>query len=106
MLGPVKPLADLILPSDEAAHVTAWYCLAGLMIAAFPRARPLDLFLAPLLLGVALEFVQGMVRRNVEIGDVLANGLGIFLALTPKVFHHLKLTFVRDAQGLAGKSSR
>jgi VanZ family protein len=62
---------------DKALHFTAYFGLAWLGTLAWGRrVRPLLILAVVLALGGILEILQGMVGRDGEWGDMLANTLG------------------------------
>jgi hypothetical protein len=74
-----------LAPWDKAEHFMAFYALAGLGAAAFPK-RPL--WVIALLLsafGALIEFVQGLdiVHRDRDFWDWVADTLAIGAALAP-----------------------
>jgi hypothetical protein len=74
-----------LAPWDKAEHFMAFYALAGLGAAAFPK---LPLWVIALLLsafGALIEFVQGLdiVHRDMEFWDWVADTLAIGAALAP-----------------------
>jgi len=74
-----------LAPWDKAEHFMAFYALAGLGAAAFPK---LPLWVIALLLsgfGALIEFVQGLdiVHRDRDFWDWVADTLAIGAALAP-----------------------
>jgi hypothetical protein len=74
-----------LAPWDKAEHFMAFYALAGLGAAAFPK---LPLWVIALLLsafGALIEFVQGLdiVHRDMDFWDWVADTLAIGAALAP-----------------------
>lgn len=74
-----------LVPWDKAEHFIAFYALAGLGCAAFPRANPW--FIAALLsaFGALIEVVQGLpiVNRDSDFWDWVADTLAVAAALAP-----------------------
>lgn len=85
MLGPVKPIADLILPSDWSAHIVALFCVTSVLSAAYPAWSLKRTWAMAVFLGVSLELAQGLMGRDLELSDILANTVGASLALAPLV---------------------
>ena len=82
--GPPSPGPGL-LPWDKAQHFLAFYVLAGLTAAAFPKGRMWIIVATMLGLGAAIEIVQGlpMVHRDADVFDWVADGVGVTFALAP-----------------------
>ena len=80
-LIPSKALPQLNL-SDKIEHLLAYAVLAALGDIAFPNRRRV-LAVGLLATGVGLEFLQGAMglRRQAEVLDALANGLGVAAGL-------------------------
>src|SRR5689334_3759730 len=85
LTGPVK-YRDLGLPfPDTVAHALLFYGLSTLMLGALPRSRTFDLALALVAIGAASEVAQGLVGRDMELGDWIADSLGVGAAFLPTV---------------------
>jgi VanZ family protein len=68
---------------DKAEHFTAYFGLALLASLGWGLRRSLVwVLLGVILLGGALEIAQGMVGRDADWHDELANSLGAFLGMT------------------------
>lgn len=85
MYGSLLPAGDLPEPLfpgvDKLQHLLGYAALAGYAVMLFERARAHALAaLAMLLLGVAIEFMQGALTesRSADAADALANGIGVF----------------------------
>jgi len=74
-----------LVPWDKAEHFIAFYALAGLAAAAFPRRNLI--VIAALLsgFGALIEIVQGLdiVRRDRDFWDWVADTIAILAALAP-----------------------
>lgn len=89
---PGSPLGQVALwPGDKASHIAAFYALTALSMAVFPRAHLLILCLALGLLGAGIEYGQGFVGREVSVRDMIANFIGMLIALLPVAMHSLRL---------------
>jgi|WetSurMetagenome_2_1015567.scaffolds.fasta_scaffold102804_2 hypothetical protein len=77
--------APHLFPWDKAEHVLAFYVLAFLGAAAFPRVKAWGLALVLLIFGGAIELIQGTpwIDRDADIHDVFADAVGIGFALAP-----------------------
>jgi VanZ family protein len=86
------PLPD-IPDSDKFGHCLAYASLAAMAVQLFaPRATLVRVALALVLLGIALEFLQGLTpNRTPDPLDALANTCGVLLGMS------LALTPLRDA---------
>jgi hypothetical protein len=83
LTGPIR-YRDLHLPfPDTVAHAILFYGLSLLMLGALPRSRTGDLILALLAIGGASEVAQGLVGRDMELGDLAADCLGVAAAFLP-----------------------
>ena len=91
-LGP-PPNGPGLLPWDKAQHFLAFYVLAGLTAAAFPKGRIWIIVAALLGLGGAIEVVQGlpMVRRDADVFDWVADTVGVTFALAPLLLARWRL---------------
>ena len=74
-----------LLPWDKAQHFLAFYVLAVLGAAAFPRQALLAPALALAAFGGMIELVQALpfVGRDAEVGDWAADVVGVLFALAP-----------------------
>jgi len=82
---PAPPSPDFE-SSDKAGHVLAYAALMGSFAVVYTARRP-PLAIAFIALGIALEFVQGLLGyRSLEVTDMLANTLGVLLGWTGAVF--------------------
>jgi hypothetical protein len=83
VIPPAKALR--LVPWDKAEHFIAFYALAGLAVAAFPRRHPLMLAALLSLFGALIEVVQGLpiVHRDRDFWDWVADTLAIAAALAP-----------------------
>ena len=74
-----------IAPWDKAEHFIAFYALAGLAAAAFPRRSVFVLGALLSAFGAFIEFVQGLdiVHRDRDFWDWVADTIAIAAALAP-----------------------
>jgi hypothetical protein len=77
--------APHLFPWDKAEHVLAFYVLAFLGAAAFPRVKAWGVALVLLIFGGAIELIQGTpwIQRDADIHDWFADAVGIGFALGP-----------------------
>ncbi len=77
--------APHLLPWDKAEHFLAFYALAILGAAAFPRWNALWIAAPLLALGGLIEIVQALpiVGRDSDIHDWYADTIGVVFALAP-----------------------
>ena len=82
-LWPKPPQPFEFEQSDKLSHVIAYMILMLWFANIYPRrSSQLQLSLGFFVMGVCLEFLQGMTEyRTFAYADMLANGLGILLAL-------------------------
>ena len=84
-----KPPVELAFDyGDKWGHLLAYAVLMGWFVQLYQRRNMLLFYaLFLLMLGVVLEFLQGLTGRYFEYADMLANGggvaLGLLLLLTP-----------------------
>jgi VanZ family protein len=74
-----------MVPWDKAQHFIAFYALAGLAAAAFPKRNLLWIAVALSAFGALIEVVQGMpiVNRDSDFWDWVADTVAIAAALSP-----------------------
>ncbi|HET6969560.1 MAG TPA: hypothetical protein VFH92_00420 [Phenylobacterium sp.] len=83
LTGPIH-YEDLGLPvSDKVAHGALFYALTLLMLGALPRSRMGDMALVLVAIGGASEVVQGVVGRDMDVFDFLADSVGVAAAVAP-----------------------
>jgi VanZ family protein len=98
---PGSPLGQVALwPGDKASHIAAFYALTALSMAVFPRAHILILCLGLGLLGAGIEYGQGFVGREVSAPDMIANLIGMLIALLPVAVHSLRMTLKGHRAGV------
>ena len=78
------------VPADKAAHFIAFYGLTALMMAAFPKNRRLEIALAAVLMGGAMEIAQMFTHRGVSFGDLAADAAGAFAVWVPMWLQSLR----------------
>ena len=81
MVGPFQNVEAGSRIWDKAAHFIAFGLILwsiGVLFRRLPRSLAA---LSALAMGGAVEIIQGMVGRDASWGDLLADGLGIMLAL-------------------------
>ena len=81
MVGPFQNVEAATNIWDKAAHFVAFGLILWSIGVLFRRLPRTLAALAALTLGGAVEIIQGMVGRDASWGDLLADGLGILLAL-------------------------
>ena len=82
-LWPKPPQPFEFEQSDKLSHIIAYLILTLWFANIYPqRSTRLQMSIGFFVMGVCLEFLQGMTQyRTFSYGDMLANGIGIFLAL-------------------------
>jgi len=81
LVGPFQNIEAASNIWDKAAHFVAFGVILwsiGVLYRRLPRTLAA---ISALALGGAVEIIQGMVGRDASWGDLLADGLGILLAL-------------------------
>ena len=82
---------DLNLPfPDTVAHAMLFYALTLVATGALPRSRAFDVALTFIGLGVASEFAQSMVGREMSLHDVVGDGIGVLVAYAPVAIGRLR----------------
>lgn len=106
LLGPGTSLEQNIVGIDKVAHFGAFGLLLWSFGVLFRRRRRITLALWALAFGAATEVVQGMVGRDADWFDLLADALGIAAALLVWVcwrrFRPRSARMAQDAEGGAG----
>jgi VanZ family protein len=75
-LNPQPPNLEVVI-WDKALHFMAYFCLAGLATVALEARKPaVWAVLALMILGGALEILQGFTGRDPSLHDEIANILG------------------------------
>jgi VanZ family protein len=82
-LWPMPPQPLEFEQSDKLTHITVYLTLMLWFANIYPqRSSQLRLSIGFFVMGVCLELLQGMTQyRTFSYTDILANGIGIFLAL-------------------------
>jgi VanZ family protein len=94
-------LLDATHISDKVFHFTAYLGLAFIPVLGFRLTRGIACAMVMIFLGVALEFIQRMVGRDLEIGDMVANTLGVLVGIGLALLAR-KLLHGRSAVSTAG----
>ncbi len=81
MVGPFQNVEAATNIWDKAAHFVAFGVILWSIGVLFRRLPRTLAALSALALGAAVEVIQGLVGRDASWGDLLADGLGILLAL-------------------------
>jgi hypothetical protein len=78
-----------LTPWDKATHFLAFYALAGLAVAAFPKRNVVLIGATLSLFGALIEVVQGLpiVNRDRDFWDWVADTIAILFALTPMLLY-------------------
>lgn len=78
----VPPPVDARLPNDKLMHLLTYALLALWFGAIYRRERFARIGLLLIVLGVLIEFAQGLTRtRSFEFADMVADGLGTLAGL-------------------------
>lgn len=80
MLGPFGAAEASTGVSDKIGHVIAFGVITGALAVLAPRWPLWRLVLTALVVGVAVEIIQGFVGRDADVMDVAADMVGIALA--------------------------
>ena len=78
------PIPDMGMDNtDKVGHFLAYALLMGWFAQIYHQIKPRILLMTTfIIMGIAIEFVQGMTEyRSFQYADMLADSIGIFLAL-------------------------
>lgn len=81
LLGPGTPIEQNVIGLDKVAHFFAFGLVLWAFGVLFPRRSRIQLAVAAVLFGALTEVLQGMVGRDADLFDLLADSLGIATAL-------------------------
>lgn len=90
LLGPFQGLEERIGLSDKTAHAAAFYVLSLGLFASLPRIRRTDLALWILAFAACTEIAQAVTGRAASIEDLVADGVGIVIAVLPAMVERLR----------------
>lgn len=90
MLGPFQGLEQAFGLSDKAAHAIAFFAATTGLFLIAPKWRRGDIALGAAAFGVAIEALQGLTGRSMSVTDVLADFLGIGVALIPGLIEQVR----------------
>lgn len=81
LLGPGTSLEQDIVGLDKVAHFFAFGFVLWSFGVLFPRRTRVQLAIAAVLFGALTEILQGLVGRDADVFDLLADSAGIATAL-------------------------
>ena len=90
MLGPFQGIEQAFGLSDKAAHAIAFFAATTGLFLIAPNWRRGDIALGAAALGVLIELLQGLTGRSMSMTDVLADFLGIGVALIPGLIEQVR----------------
>ena len=90
MLGPFQGLEQAFGLSDTAAHAIAFFAATTGLFLVAPKWRRGDIAIGAVAFGVVIELLQGLTGRSMSLTDVLADLLGVAVALVPGTIEHLR----------------
>lgn len=90
MLGPFQGLEQAFGLSDTAAHAIAFFAATTGLFLIAPNWRRGDIALGAAAFGVLIEGLQGLTGRSMSMTDVLADLLGIGVALVPGLIEQVR----------------
>ena len=96
LLGPFQGLEQVFYLTDKEAHVAAFFAVTIGLFAIAPRWRRSDLAIAALAFGVLIEVGQGLTGRSMSLSDLMADGLGVSMAVLPGMIERLRIAFRSD----------
>lgn len=82
MLAPVPAMDTQISSMDKLAHAAAFTVIPICLAILFPFGRLSTLAFVSILLGTAIELIQGQIGRDASWGDLFADALGVLLAVS------------------------
>jgi VanZ family protein len=90
MLGPFQGLEHVFGLGDKPAHAIAFFCMTNGLFAVAPGFRRGDIALSVLLVGVLSEVLQALTGRSMSVTDLMADTVGIVVALIPGWIERLR----------------
>lgn len=90
MLGPFQGIEQAFGLSDKAAHAIAFFAATTGLFLIAPKWRRGDIALGAAGFGVLIELLQGLTGRSMSVTDVLADFLGIGVALIPGLIEQIR----------------
>jgi len=81
LLGPGTVIEQNVIGFDKVAHFFAFGFVLWSFGVLFPRRTRVQLAIAAVLFGALTEILQGMVGRDADVFDLLADSAGIATAL-------------------------
>ncbi|MFN3557866.1 MAG: VanZ family protein [Brevundimonas sp.] len=81
LLGPATSFEQTAIGLDKVAHFLAFGLVLWAFGVLFPRRSRIQLAIAAVLFGALTEVLQGMVGRDADLLDLLADTLGIAAAM-------------------------
>ena len=90
MLGPFQGLEEAFGLSDKAAHAVAFFAATTGLFLIAPGWRRGDIALYAIGFGVLVELMQGLTGRSMSATDVMADGVGIAVALIPSLIEQIR----------------
>jgi len=90
LLGPFQGLEVHLGLSDKTAHAAAFYLLSLGVFASLPHQRRTDLALWVLAFAATTEIAQGFTGRSASLEDLLADAVGIVIAVLPAMVERLR----------------
>lgn len=81
LLGPSTSLEQDVIGLDKVVHFTAFGFVLWSFGVLFPRRTRVQLAIAAVAFGALTEVLQGMVGRDADVLDLLADSLGVATAL-------------------------
>lgn len=90
MLGPFQGLEAALGLSDKAAHAIAFFAATTGLFLIAPGWRRGDIALGAIGFGLLIELLQGLTGRSMSATDVLADVVGIAVALVPGLIEQLR----------------
>lgn len=90
MLGPFQGLEQAFGLSDTAAHAIAFFAATTGLFLVAPKWRRGDIAIGAIAFGVIIELLQGLTGRSMSATDIMADVLGVAVALVPGTIEHLR----------------
>lgn len=85
VIDPEARWAAGVVRADRVEHAVVVYAMVTLALAAFPRLRAMIPVLGMLAVGVGVELLQGLpgAPGDPQVGDLVADAVGVFAAVLP-----------------------
>jgi VanZ family protein len=81
MVGPIPSVEEAVPMSDKVELAAAFAVITAAVLVNFPRLTRMQVIPIGLLLGVAIEVVQGLTGRDASASDIAVDVVGMLVVL-------------------------